>query len=182
MFGQFLSYKNTIATLLAVALTGCGDVAVEQPKDEAYGEQLDDDQGGLKKEPADEAGEPRRDNTSSHDTAATQVNVSVEVEVIVDRHGGDLALLGDAAYAPIERSWDEALDAAPEGMRLATRAEVIELLDAGVLAELGADDTIVWTGSERDDGAVYIVDTRTGQVVPAGKVLELEAVYVRGDQ
>lgn len=174
-----------LAANFGIALTGCGDIAVEQPKDEQKAGE--EQEAGKHEETSKESGpdgkaaEPEeisKDNGISDDG----VTVSVDVEVTVTIDGEDREL-GIPRYTPVYRSWPAAVEHAPEGYRLATRSEVLALIDAGTLEELGADKAVLWTATEREsDDVAYMIDCASGRVAPMGKTMTLAAVYVRDDK
>lgn len=174
--------KTIISALFALALTACGGINVQQPKNN---DQSDEGSGASHSKTPDEndptakAAEPSGDVTKDH---GTSVQVDVQVQVRVSQDDGSSAMLDSARYNAADLTWNQAKDAAPAGYHLASRAELLALIDAGSLVKLGADKAELWSSTEESKDIAYFVDGDSGRVARMGKAMIMQAVYVRGDK
>ncbi len=182
--GAGLSLRLVAELLAAVCLVACGNIRVEKPdngQSEQDGSQLDTgrhaDDSGKVGQPAGEADEPREDTVRPNDNAPdVAVQVAVDVAVVVRSSASpDLEAV---RYSPRRRPWQEAVDQAPAGYRLATRAELVALVDAGALADLEPSGPVVWSATEVEARTAQMVELADGQSTPADKALALAALYV----
>lgn len=184
-------YSQLLVVLIALAPLACGGVTVQQPKGETCNQdgcQTNTDQStgsgtGTAVGATNEAAAPA---TPVQPTATTTTDVSVTVKVHVatatGTSGGAVtaqpaATDGEPIYDPRTYTWPAAQAAAPAGYRMATRAEVTDLLDEGALAAYHHAD--VWTATtDSATGDHYFVDLDNSQADPTADNMPMSALYV----
>lgn len=138
-------------------------------------------------EESDEVVAKKKDNTTTQSQTGdnngngTQVNVQSSVNVEQTTINNTTIVNSEAQqfeyiYDPNQSTWQEAVDNAPEGYHLATKAELIFLLDSD--EKIGRER--VWTATtskSRNDWA-WTVNLRTGNTYEYSKGLTFETVYV----
>jgi hypothetical protein len=77
-------------------------------------------------------------------------------------------------------TWQEAMNGAPVGYALASRANVLTIIDSGEVATLGAPigNPAVWTVDQDGMTNAYMVDLTNGQSASEDKMTPLYAIYI----
>ncbi len=104
------------------------------------------------------------------------VDVDVHVSIKVNNNIDDQA--EEVLFSTRFNTWSQAVRAAPEGYRLATRAEAIELIDAGALDDQMELDDGIWTVTEHKDIDDLAWVIALEQHFAAPKSLDFYALYV----
>ena len=156
-------YKTT---LLVFMLTGCGDFEIKQKDDSKLADEDAENQD------KDEENIPKTGTFNKTDVAV-DVNVAVNVNEIT----GDN--VPEIVYRSATMTWDQAVETAPDGYRLATRSEVIAMHEDGKLKAVVNSGDSVWTASEYSvDGMAYFYAFVDSADWPGSKGLMFGAIYV----
>jgi hypothetical protein len=184
---------KTLTLILAMlALLGCS-VEVPDPKTEPTEteQETTDDEGERETGddqpmPAKEPKSPKKDQEEGDPEVQVDVDVDVTVNTTVNNRDDDdseRAALGEPThFNPKAMTWAEAVEAAPEGYHLATRAELVAAYHAGDFDWSKNQVIRVWSADAEDvtdvpqawcfglyNGATHMVDADLG----------MQALYVR---
>jgi hypothetical protein len=169
---------------LALGLVACGDLNVEQPSDEdqgkggELGESHEEASGGETSpaettEPAENKPDPKHTATEKEKADEPVTDPAPTPIVVVDGFPIFATMNGNNACA-----WQECMDQAPAGYRLATRAELKALIALDLLRSF--KDGELWSSTEESDTIAFFVDGDSGRDARMDKTMPLDAVYVTG--
>jgi hypothetical protein len=145
-------------------LVACGSIEDFQQQDDESSE-------------VSEVDESQRRTTVPRDTG-TEVNVDVDVEVNVDVNSGEEPSgQRELVYRPNRVNYYSAESNAPEGYRLAERAELIDLFDKGYLTDFDVNE-FVWTGTEAASTTHWVFGLWFGNVQPYDHEVLLPTIYI----
>jgi hypothetical protein len=148
---------KTLMMILALALTGCGDIYVDGGK----ATPASDDTSATLGTGGSDAGPPAADSGAPAAPSACRAPAAPAW-----------------VYVPNLASYQDALQAAPAGYRLPTRAELIVAFDQGAIHGY---DVVVWTATDAIDRSDYTwtIRLRDGYPEIQWKRASFAALYVK---
>lgn len=125
-------------------------------------------------------------NTST--TVKTKVEAPQNAKVTVDVNVSNVpattqeaASADNAVYSSELMKWQDAYNSTPEGHHMATRAEIIKMIDTKTLPKMPAN-TVLWSCDENNQGEYYYVLSTSGGSMPVSRNTSLSVVYVKGEE
>ena len=122
----------------------------------------------------DDAKTATEEQTDDQGETGEHVDVAVSVDVQVTVIQGSA---GRILYRATPRYYYEAERLTPDGYRIPTRGELLELYARGDLGEIVADGQL-WTSTETDTGGQRVLDIGSGQVIVGHRVHEFQTIYI----
>lgn len=175
--------KALIALVIAAlpTIAACG---IDTKKANSDLQSLDD---GSKTQSAPAATDAsQRGNTQAQDgttisattTTSTTVTASVPSCSASQAPAASTDTVTGSVFSPALVSWKDAIANAPDGKRLATRAEALALFDAGKLRKISSPLPAVWTATASNGAEAWILGVMDGSLTADSKTAELPAIYV----